>query len=40
MTNHKNTYTRIHVNVVAYLQQCVYINESLHASQIIYRGCM
>jgi len=23
MTNHKNTYTRIHVNAVAYLQQCV-----------------
>ena len=23
MTHHKNTYTRIHVNAVAYLQQCV-----------------
>ena len=40
MTHHKNKYSRFHVNTVAYLQQCVYMNESLHASLIICRGCM
>jgi len=40
MTHYKNKHTRIHVNAVAYSQQCVYINESLHASLINCRDCM